>query len=414
MLKHIGCIRLESSVRNPVRPCGYHVLNVHQWCTGCMMPIQLHSPGRDPDVNISLLHPESNRLWARGTVPAARALPALAASAWVFLSTFAGTCAAATHSTPDPVETNSVHKPASTDPDDGLQRLRQIHALGLQELSGAMPAYYSASARTRARDLQQLLGGETDYYAELMHVKFSPVILAVLSRGDWAKVVSEPYGLPSTSDAPPFVFVMPASWKGVTFMSLPRREETDPALVARVLVKGRTWERVTLDCVDGIGAHEIGHQIVRQLHISPQVHWLDEWLASYIGYAYMAAKDPERAWATVIFSTNGLKHSAHPVNGLEAFETQYARLTTQSPENYVWYEHAFEQRVFEIFEQQGVDLIRQLQVTFPADGSKLNTAQVLERLEALHPGWQAWAAQVAAGQSPLAHLNTRPSPERFK
>jgi hypothetical protein len=229
-------------------------------------------------------------------------------------------------------------------------------------------------------------------------VQFAPVTLAVLTPDHWPKIVDEPYGMPSISDSPPYVFVMPESWEGVTWMPFPKREDTDPDLVARALVAGRTWNRVRLECGDGIGTHEIGHSIVRQLGIAPQVLWLDELLASYVGYAYLAAKDPMRALSTDIFATDGLKHSAHPFTRLEDFESNYTTLSQKYPANYVWYQFSFDQRVRQTFRQRGVDFLRQLQVTLPTGGPKLDTTQVLAKLETINPGWEAWAARVNSGE----------------
>jgi hypothetical protein len=60
---------------------------------------------------------------------------------------------------------------------DGHRRLDGIRSLGLDELPGRMPAYYSPSARARAKELQALLNGEAEYYAALFRMRFAPLTL---------------------------------------------------------------------------------------------------------------------------------------------------------------------------------------------------------------------------------------------
>lgn len=104
--------------------------------------------------------------------------------------------------------------------------------------------------------------------------------MAVLDTRQWATVAgSEPYGMPSVDGSSPAVFVMPASWDEVTWMVVPEREQVPVSMLRSALANGRNWDQVRFEGCDGIGTHEIGHSIIRQLGIDAQTKWFNEFLA---------------------------------------------------------------------------------------------------------------------------------------
>lgn len=280
-----------------------------------------------------------------------------------------------------------------------LSRMEAIKSLRLESIPGSMPTFYSPHAEARAKYLQGLLGGEIAYYADRFHVSFTPVTMAVLDAHQWPKVAgADPYGMPSVDGTRPAVFVMPVSWDEVTWMVVPRREEVPPAMLREALANGKRWEQVKFEGCDGIGTHEIGHSIIRQLGIDPQTRWFNEFLASYAGYAYLKARAPAQALSNEIFWTVGLDNSPHPFTKLDDFESKYEQLQQKYPGNYGWYQLAFDQRVIEIYAQSGVDYLDEVRKEFPAGVGTLDSAQVLNMLEEISPGWKGWAVQLEAGK----------------
>lgn len=288
--------------------------------------------------------------------------------------------------------------PVDTAAADESKRIDAIRSLRLESIPGAMPTYYSPHSKSRAKHLQGLLGGEIAYYSDQFHVALSPVTMAVLDAEQWAKVAGKsPYGMPSVDGTNPPVFIMPASWKGVKWMIVPRREEVPLAMLRKALATGKKWSQIKFEGCDGIGTHEIGHSIIRQLGIDPQTKWFDEFLASYAGYAYLEATEPAQALSNEIFWTVGLKNSPHPFTKLDDFELRYNELQRKYPANYGWYQLAFDQRVINIYQQMGLGFLRQVQLQFPSGGPLLNNAQVIDKLDAISSGWKAWSALVEAG-----------------
>lgn len=84
----------------------------------------------------------------------------------------------------------------------------------------------------------------------------------------------------------------------------------------------------------------------------------------------------------------------HPHTSIEYLETHYEEIPIQDPANYAWYEFALDQRLLEVYQEQGFDFLVRVRKSFPMDGSKLNSAQILDILEAIQPGWKAWAQRM--------------------
>jgi hypothetical protein len=277
----------------------------------------------------------------------------------------------------------------------GTLRQKNLAALNDPCLPGTMVVYYSPGQKRRAKFLQDLLSGEMDFYANEFNVHFLPVTLAVLNPDQWKKVVIFAYGFPSMS-RPPSIFTMPSDWSKSTAVPFPHKSDVDAATLKRIRVEGHRWEEFQYEGGDGIGTHEIGHSIIRQLAIVPQTHWFNEFLASYIGYAYLRAKAPKEILGNEIFWKVGYLNSPHPHTDLNYMETNYVDLTTKEQINYAWYQFALDQRLLEVYRQQGLNFLVKVKEGFPAGGPKLDTDQVLNKLEAIQPGWKKWAENLTA------------------
>jgi hypothetical protein len=276
-------------------------------------------------------------------------------------------------------------------------RIDGVKSLGLESIPGSMPAYYSPHAEARARYLQDILGGQIAYYADVFDVRFGPIALAVLDAPQWPRVAGdEPFGMPSVDGTRPAVVVMPASWDEVTWMVVPKRAEVPPGMLRRALVNGRKWDQVKFEGCDGIGTHEVGHFVIRQLGIEPQIHWFSEFLASYAGYAYLKARHPEQALSNEIFWIVALKNSPHRFTKLDDFESKYDELQQKYPGNYGWYQLALDQRVIEVFNESGLNYLLRIRQEFPTGAPALDSAQLLDKLEMISAGWRAWSLRLEA------------------
>jgi hypothetical protein len=292
-------------------------------------------------------------------------------------------------------QTNNNIVPVSSEGADRFAAIKQLH---LESLSGSLPVYYSPQEVGRARSLQNLLSGELEFYGKVFDFRFAPVTLAVLNHEQWPHVSKDnPYGLPSMSDSQPWVFVMPSSWQQVTALPIPKETEATASVQRRVRQSGIPWNSIQTAAGDGIGTHEIGHSIVYQVGIRAQTHWFDEFLASYIGYAYLKERHPSQLLGSEIFWKMGLD-APHPFTTLSDFESRYDELATKYPQNYGWYQFTLEEHVIEVYRRQGVQFLTRVREEFPSNGLHLNSDQVLEKLERIDPGWKMWAAKVEGGK----------------
>jgi hypothetical protein len=121
-----------------------------------------------------------------------------------------------------------------------------------------------------------------------------------------------------------------------------------------------------------------------------QTKWFNEFLASYVGYAYLKTKVPSKAFSSEIFWTVGLGNSPHTFTKLDDFESKYDQLQEKYPGNYGWYQLALDQRV-------RLRVVRHLPVC--AELSKPGEAwgQVLDKPPGRKPRGRADADQQSRG-----------------
>ncbi len=290
--------------------------------------------------------------------------------------------------------TLAAQQPAGPPPQS---RMAALQALKLPKLvGGSLPTYYSPEAIGRARKLQLFIEGERAFYRAHLAVPLDDLVLAVLNPKQWDPVSApEPYGMPSV-DGRPRVIVMPADWDKVVAMQLPRESDARPDLRQQAQATGMAWRDLMHRGADGIGAHELGHAIVKDYGIDAQTYWFNEFLASYVGDVYVVEKRPRDVAANRIFWQASLQ-GPHPHTTLAYFESHYDELQEKDPGNYGWYQCALDQRVIAVHAQEGIGFLVKVKAAFPRGGPKLKTEQVLDRLEAMDPGWKAWAAGLEAG-----------------
>jgi hypothetical protein len=258
-------------------------------------------------------------------------------------------------------------------------RLEAILTLKLPKLStGSLPTYYSPGSEARARALQAFIEGERAFYREKLGVPLNDLVLAVLGPQYWEPVSGPiPYGMPSV-EGNPRVILMPSDWNKVTAMALPVEANATPALRSKAAVTGMTWQALMHRGADGIDA---------------QNHWFNEFLASYIGDVYIVEKWPQDIAANHILWEACLEW-AHPHTTLADFDTHYDEIMENDPKNYAWYQCALDQRVIAVHNSEGIGFLPKVKAAFPKGGPALTSAQVLDKLEAMDPGWKAWAAQL--------------------
>lgn len=276
--------------------------------------------------------------------------------------------------------------------------LPRVVKLDLPSLPGPIPTYYDHGAKTRAEGLQADLREMNGFYQEKLGVQVA-VHLAVLNSNQWTRVHPIPFGLPGVQGEPPVVFI-PAHSGGWAFRQMLARREGIPADVLQDYLRTsqRTYEAAADEFVDFIALHELGHALLVHYGIDPSCHWLNEFLASYFGYAFLAECRPERKPVIALCGRPSTMRPRHTT--LADFERLYFLV-----DDYGWYQGMFERRIQEMYPQAGLQFVKDLKRVLPRtvpipEGvsipdpvvNRLPPEVVVEKLEAIAPGFRAWAA----------------------
>lgn len=275
-------------------------------------------------------------------------------------------------------------------------RLGRVESLHDPLIKGAVSTWYTQGYRRRARELQRFISGERDFVEKQLGVNV-PLSLAVLDPRQWKLVERQlPYPMPSVSGEPP-VALMPADWtSGPGFF--PRQEDSNPALVKSVLARGSTWEDASHRAMDLVGGHELGHTALDSYGIVPGTHWLNEFLASYVMYAYLQHERRDLLWLIPVMQAICRVDQPQPRVSLDDFESGYMQILTTDAANYSWYQGQFMEEVQRLYARQGVTFLSKVRAVFPAGGRRfaLGNAATLRRLDAIDPSFSAWAKSLAA------------------
>ncbi len=277
--------------------------------------------------------------------------------------------------------------PAAAAPTDLLRRIR---ALGLPSSTDRLTVYFNPGHEAKAVRLRTLIQDARQFFADSLGI--SPELsIAVLERTTWERVITwQPYGIPGVEGRPPVAF-LPATDDNLAANDALSLEAGISDTARRLLaVSGRTWTEASKRYVDLVGLHELGHAFAAAYGIDVPSQWFNEWLATYFCYTYLRAARPTDAklWEGIL---QGYRDAAHPDHRtLEAFERLYFGVGAQ---NYVWYQARFQQQVQRVHDTQGVEFLRRLKQAFPRGATRpASRDELLQRLEAIEPGFRAWAA----------------------
>ncbi len=275
--------------------------------------------------------------------------------------------------------------------------LPRVVKLDLPSLPCPVPTYYDHGVKARAEGLQADLREMKGFHQETLSVQVE-VHLAVLNSNQWARVNPIPFGLPGVLGEPPVIFA-PAVSGGWAFRQMLARKNNIPTDVLQDYLRtsDRTFEAASDDFVDFIALHELGHVLCIHYGIDPGCNWLSEFVASYFGYAFLAEQRPERKPVIALFGRPSQTRPRHTT--LADFERLYLLV-----DDYGWYQGMFERRIQEMYPQTGLQFIMDLKRILPRtagipDGvsipdpvvNRIAPEVVVQKLEAIAPGFQAWA-----------------------
>jgi hypothetical protein len=286
-----------------------------------------------------------------------------------------------------------------------LQKVRDLRLDSL--VAGPAVAYYSERGEARARAFASVMSDMLGYFEKQGGWRVAPFYVAVLSEEDWRSTIENPYGVPGVRLGP-VAFVPTDVRAGAVYIdAVALRDSVKPALLAEIDSTCGTLDRCVMDAADAIILHELGHIFERRAGIGRPAVWLSEVVAHYFAYAYMRERQPSRIAAWMLM--HRLYAAAAPrLKSLDEFEAARG-LSGMTPLEYGRFQALFLERVEQVYARQGLGFITKLAAAFPrqerptgcppggggiCDSYRLENREVLRRLEAIEPGFVAWADSV--------------------
>jgi hypothetical protein len=294
----------------------------------------------------------------------------------------------------DPAPSAQSTTPAS---DFGAGRAQLVQALHNPCLNGPIVTCYTPGYRIRALALQAFLRGELAFVRHRLGMPV-PLMLAVLDERQWPLAEHRlPYAMPSVHDDPPVALVA-ANWAAAKDFFPKPEEIRDPAILQEVARHGLTWDQANAEAGDLLSGHELGHAVIDAYGIVPGSHWLNEFLASYVWYAYISEKRPEQLWLfNVIQAGNQLERPQRFVT-LAELDMNYRAIVESDPQtnNYGWYQGQLIARVQRTFLVRGLVFLKEIRAAFPpGDEPRLGGDEALRRVEQIDPSFSDWAKELA-------------------
>src|SRR5271167_2035497 len=121
----------------------------------------------------------------------------------------------------------------------------------------------------------------------------------------------------------------------------------NPAVLGEIARHGLTWDQANAQAGDLLSGHELGHAVIDAYGIVLGSLWLNEFLASYVWYAYISEQRPEKLWLfDVIQAGNQLERPQRFVT-LAELDLNYKAIVASDMKtnNYGWYQGQLIERV---------------------------------------------------------------------
>ena len=246
---------------------------------------------------------------------------------------------------------------------------------------------YTPGYRTHAASLQQFLSAELDFVRQRLKVSV-PLMLAVLDERQWPLAEHQlPYAMPSVHGDPPIALIA-ANWIAAKDFYPTSEVAGNPALLREIARHGSTWDQANAQVGDSLSAHELGHAVIDAYGIVPGSRWLDEFLASYVWYAYINERRPEELWLfDVLQAGNQLERRQRFVT-LAELDLNYKSIveSDMKTNNYGWYQGQLIERVRQVYPLRGLDFLKAIRAAFPpGEAPRLGSDEALRRIEQIDP-----------------------------
>ena len=260
--------------------------------------------------------------------------------------------------------------------------LTSVRSLKVDSINSEITVYFTPGYKQRADYLAGILIETNHFFRDSLGVEYD-YSLAVLDETQWNELDSPyPYGMPWNNAFKPYVIFMPADTShGAVVDDL-----------SNFLERGDANKYV-----DNIGFHEAGHTYVCEYiydgrFSDPEIpfRWFDELMANYFCYVFLRSVHPAMADLLYDVAARTDKTAGITYTTLQEFGDHYFEIP---PQNYHWYQTTFIKKVIDVYNERGLNFIREVKEKISWDKERTTDEMLLE-LEEIAPGFLKWAAQL--------------------
>ncbi len=269
-----------------------------------------------------------------------------------------------------------------------LSLAKRVQNLKLDSTVIGELVFYSKGYLERGESISKQIKKSIMFYSDSLEIN-GQVEIALLDTTDYNKTSPNiPYGLPFVNDG---LIFLPAdtSVGAVKDMYAPFAETASEEIISNLKNVGYEYSDALNSMVDLIGLHELGHVQNDVFEIDARQPWFNEFMASYFGYAYMQAKEPNMAIIWDNITRAGFEGYVPNHHSLDEFNKLYFGVGVG---DYVWYQNAFQERIRVVYSTKGLGFIRLVKEKLTDASFQPETAdELLESLEEIMPGFVKWA-----------------------
>ena len=188
------------------------------------------------------------------------------------------------------------------------------------------------------------------------------------------------------------MILQPANGEGPLAELIARAKAVAPAdLWVKLDTTGATPEALSLRLINLVVVHEYGHVLAARsgaARIKWGTTWFQEFVASYLMYAFLRSKHPDEADYYDAWDRLVLYEAKNPLTRVAQWDAE----PQLSADQRLWYYAATGDRVRRCYARSGLGLIREFQRALAGTPKmRLPDSELLSILEQSCPGFQQWA-----------------------
>lgn len=269
-----------------------------------------------------------------------------------------------------------------------LPTIAEVRTWGLASNESKITAYFSNEYKHKIAQVRPLAEQMLSFYKKTLNIQDS-IKIVMLNRSQWKQYLSNyPYGLVLVMNHIAFI---PATPDGVLNQgTLELKDSVSAGTIKKIKKSGYTFQDAAEKYTELILLHELGHSFTQEFGINTMNNpMLNEFMASYFAYAYLAKKHPKMALLFEAMVTDVYIDAYRPkYTSLSDFERLYLKV---GADNYSWYQAQFLKKGIEIYKDQKLTFLTAMKKMFPINKKeRLTSEAILEKLIILDPQFSSW------------------------